>query len=367
VNKTVNEGELLSFKVSATDPDGDTIIYSMQPSSEPIAEGATLDPDTGVFSWTPSYLQEGKYYVTFIAFGNDPMWWSGETIIITVNNVNLAPVIEPIGHKKVDEARPLVFSVNGSDDSVLKLIYSVSALPEGASFAEAWAGKLMTGYQFSWTPSFDQAGSYPVTFTVSDGELSASETIVITVNNVDRPPVLNPIGNKSIDEGKLLRFTVSGSDPDGDKLIYSVSSLPKRAIFKQISSVTGTAYQFKWTPAYNQAGKYSITFKISAGNLSASEVITITVNNVNRPPVATRTRMITVKRKIPTPITLTGTDPDNDKLTYIVTQKPLTGLLSGTPPNLVYTADKKGTYYLKYKAYDGNLYSNEATITIAVL
>ena len=75
------------------------------------------------------------------------------------------------------------------------LTYSASGLPTGASFDPATK-------TFSWTPSFTQAGPYPgVTFTASDGTLTASETIAITIANTNRAPVLAAIGNKSGSEG----------------------------------------------------------------------------------------------------------------------------------------------------------------------
>ena len=92
-------------------------------------------------------------------------------------------------------------------------------------------------------------------------------------------PVLDPIGDKSIDEYKVLDFTVSGSDPDGDALAYSADNLPNGATFDPATR------KFRWKPGYSQAGTYSgIRFTVSDGSLSDSEEITITVNNVNRKP-----------------------------------------------------------------------------------
>jgi hypothetical protein len=63
------------------------------------------------------------------------------------------------------------------------LTYSASNLPQGASFTPATR-------TFSWTPTNDQAGVYPnVRFQVSDGSLTDSENITITVNNVGQTDV----------------------------------------------------------------------------------------------------------------------------------------------------------------------------------
>src|SRR5688572_31136188 len=79
------------------------------------------------------------------------------------------------------------------------LTYSTTQLPAGASFDA-------TTRTFSWTPGYTAAGSYPVTFIVSDGALSDSEPITIVVTNTNRAPELAPIGNKSIAESALLTF-----------------------------------------------------------------------------------------------------------------------------------------------------------------
>ena len=89
-------------------------------------------------------------------------------------------------------------------------------------------------------------------------------------------PVLNPIGNKTVDEGDLLQFTLSASDPDGDALAYSATNLPEAASFDPSTRT------FTWTPDYNQAGIYhNVHFQVSDGSLTDSKDITITVNNVS--------------------------------------------------------------------------------------
>ena len=93
-------------------------------------------------------------------------------------------------------------------------------LPEGAGFE---------GNTFTWTPDYDQAGQYEVTFLVSDDEdppLSDEETITITVVNTNRPPVLAEIGDREVDENNELSISLSAEDPDNDNLV----NLDERAI-----------------------------------------------------------------------------------------------------------------------------------------
>jgi len=73
----------------------------------------------------------------------------------------------PIGER-------LSFTITATDLDNNSLIYSASNLPEGASFDPSTR-------TFSWTPRYDQAGVYSVHFEVSDGQLTDSEDITITV------------------------------------------------------------------------------------------------------------------------------------------------------------------------------------------
>ena len=99
-NKSVDEGSLLTFTASATDADlpANNLSFSLD-SSAPA--GATIDPSTGQFSWTPpGGTSPGNHTVT-VRVSDDglPSLDDFETITITVNDVNLPPVLAAIGAK----------------------------------------------------------------------------------------------------------------------------------------------------------------------------------------------------------------------------------------------------------------------------
>ena len=86
-------------------------------------------------------------------------------------------------------------------------------------------------------------------------------------------PVFDPIGSKTVNEGQLLQFTVSATDPDSDPLTYSAVLLPSGANFNP------TTRTFSWTPIKKQAGTYAnVAFSASDGISVDTEDITITVN-----------------------------------------------------------------------------------------
>jgi len=262
-NKSVDENTLLSFTITADDPEGDNVAYSIQ--NKPT--GASFTDQT--FRWTPTYDQAGTYLVTFIATDLDGAQDS-ETISITVNDVNRPPEADSIGDQSGSENQTLSFSISASDPDGDDLIYTVDPLPPGA---------VLAGQTFIWTPGYDQAGTYPVTCTVSDGQNQVSEAIVITISNVNRSPVLDPVTDQTVYSGSLLRLTVSATDPDGDTVQYSANGLPDDAVFSDQT--------LEWTPSNSQNGDYTVTFVASDGQLQDLQTVTITVSTDNSAPRVT--------------------------------------------------------------------------------
>ena len=338
-SKSVNEGATLTFTISATDADGDTLTYS----AGNLPTGATFNPATKTFNWTPGYDQSGSYpNVLFTVTDNgDPLMSDYEDITISVGNVNRPPVLTPIGSRTVNEGATLTFTITGTDPDGDALTYSASNLPSGAAFDP-------DTQTFSWTPGYDQAGNYTnVRFTVTDNGdplMSDYEDITIAVSNVNRPPVLNPIGNKNIEEGKCLQFTITGTDQDGDSLAYSASNLPDGATFDPDTQT------FIWTPVYNQSGNYpNVQFTVTDNGdpqASDSEAITITVGNVNRPPVLTPIGSQNIKAGQLLQFTITGTDPDGDSLVYAASNLPDGATFDPDTQTFIWTPghDKSGDY-----------------------
>jgi hypothetical protein len=138
-----------------------------------LPSGASLNPSTGFFSWTPTSSQITTYGVTFQV--SDGKLSDYEYIYITVTNTNRAPVLAPIGNKTAAAGQTLSFTISASDQDGNALTYSASPFLPGASLNSS------TG-SFSWTPTSSQITTYGVTFQVSDGKLSDYEYISIKVN-----------------------------------------------------------------------------------------------------------------------------------------------------------------------------------------
>jgi hypothetical protein len=91
---------------------------------------------------------------------------------------NTPPVLTLIGNKSVIENEILNFAISATDDDNDPLSYSVTTPPDGSVFNSDTA-------TFTWTPQTGQSGNYSVTFTVSDGSATDSETVNIKVLFLD--------------------------------------------------------------------------------------------------------------------------------------------------------------------------------------
>ncbi len=351
-DKMVDEGTLLEFTVSAADSDGDPMTFS----ASNLPAGATFDAATQTFSWTPDFTQSGVHSgVRFEV--SDGMLTNSEEITITVNNVPLPPVLAAIGNRTVDEGQLLEFTINATDPDGDPLVFAVSNLPTGATFDAATL-------TFSWTPDFSQSGAYSgVRFEVTDGIFIDSEEITITVNDVPQPPVLAVIGDKTVDEGQLLEFTVSATDPDGDLLSFSASNLPTGATFDAATQA------FSWTPDFTKSGDYpNVRFEVTDGVLTDFEEITITVNNVSQPPVMMATGYKRVDEGQLLEFTVSATDPDGDALTFSTFNLPSGATFDGSTQTFSWTPDftQAGVYYgVRFEVSDGTFMDFEE-ITIQV-
>ena len=195
-----------------------------------------------------------------------------------------------------------------------------------------------------------------------------------TVNApTNHPPVLVAIGNKVVNELLLLSFDADATDPDlpPQTLTFSLSEAPVGA---SINPITGL---FTWIPTEAQ-GPDVYLFKVivtDSGSppLSDIEEITVTVNEVNTAPVATDDAYSTdedTQLNVAAPGVLDNDeDVDGNPLTAVLVLGPSHGTLT-LNSNGGFTYDPDANYNgpdnFTYRAYDGTVFSNIATVNITV-
>ena len=145
------------------------------------------DIDAGNLVFVPLQNENGIGYDSFRFRVHDGTVYSKNsyTMIVNVDSENDQPEIADIEDKTIREGEELTFTLTVSDNETPRadLELTTQGLPVKANFDTA------TG-DFSWKPSYDDTGIYQITFTVSDGELSTSKTVTITVEDVQRPDMV---------------------------------------------------------------------------------------------------------------------------------------------------------------------------------
>jgi len=130
-----------------------------------------------------------------------------------------------------------------------------------------------SGSAIIWTPP-STAGTYTITCTVSDGELSDIQAISIVVTEPEpenQAPVITSTAVTSATVGEAYIYDVEATDPDeGDVLTYSLIAAPADMA---IVAATGV---ISWIPA--AAGTFSVTVNVSDGELSDTQSFTLTVS-----------------------------------------------------------------------------------------
>jgi VCBS repeat-containing protein len=165
-------------------------------------------------------------------------------------------------------------------------------------------------------------------------------------------------------EDTVITGILTASDVDLNVLKHSAVNNPSNGI---VSIASNGAYTY--TPNINFSGTDSFTFKANDGELdSVAATVSITVNAVNDPPIATSASITNIEDNAKTG-TLTATDIESTSLTYSKVDSPTNGTVTvNTNGAYTYTpnANFNGTDSFTFKVNDGSADSAAATVSFTV-
>ena len=349
-----DESYILSLEV--IDPDDSDFSYSiMEVDDISFTLGESISTNTGEIQWL-TISPDSNWYGsrTTIINISDGEYIDSQQIIINVESVNDAPVINSIDSQVVIEDESVDVFINGEDIDGDELIYSISS--------EGYYSTNIIGNTLSISPNENYNGEVELTVNVSDGVLNSETSFTLDVLPANDPPSIEPIPDLEINEGSSLTYTLSSNDIDGDELSYSIIDINNGAS----GSFDGDIMIINPLNA-TWDGEINITIGVNDGEYSDFSSFILSVINVNEPPVAESQNIETNEDNSIT-ITLGASDPDGDNLIFEIVDNPIHGTISQNNNIIIYTPDFNyfGEDYLTFFANDGEYISNTETININI-
>lgn len=236
---TIKEGDTVTLQPEVSDADGDKVML-------------TFEGWMTAASKTTTFSDAGRHEVDLIA--SDGTTTTREKVIVTVENANRAPIINPINDVIVKEGDRITVSPTATDPDGDKVsfIYGSPVSEDG-----------------TWQTTTEDVGKYRVNVTATDGSMTATASFLLTVESLNKAPIIQVGDLVTIDEGKTVTLSPVITDPEGDELAITYS---------------GWMNTNTYTTTYEDSGAHLVTITASDGINTAKKDITVLVNDVNRPP-----------------------------------------------------------------------------------
>ncbi|WP_170155454.1 cadherin-like domain-containing protein, partial [Sulfurisoma sediminicola] len=313
---STNEDQTLTLTLPTTvlandnDLDGDTLILNTTPVVNVTNGALTLNAD-GTFTYVPNANFNGADSFVY-EVRDDAGNMAQATVTITVNAVNDAPVNTVPGAQSTTEDTAKVFSsgngnaitVSDVDGGTLTTMVSIG---NGTLTAVTGGGATITNNGtatvtiqgtaaqinvalngLSYAPTGDYNGAATLTVQTSDGSLTDTDTVAVTVSAVV------DIANDTVstNEDTLLNINVNAND-SFENAGHAITAINGTAIAVGGSVVVANGIvtlkadgTLDYMPTANYNGSDSFTYTVSSGGVAETATVNVTVNAINDAPVA---------------------------------------------------------------------------------
>jgi len=246
--------------------------------------GANLVGDLAVVGSAPLRWKAGRRYA-FYSVATDKAGNREEAplqpdAVTRVNLANVAPTIAAVDPVSVDEGSPVTVQLSGNDPDLPSqtLTWSLGSEAPAGVVIEPATGRL------TWETG-EGNGPSVVEFRVMVRDngvpaLSATNTVRITVREVNRAPVLLDVADRQVNEGQVLSFALAAVDADrpSQSLTFRLEGTVPAGM--TVNPLTGVV---RWVPGAAQGGRtYGVTARVTDNGvppLSASTTFRVAVRD----------------------------------------------------------------------------------------
>ncbi|SQH78373.1 protein of unknown function [Shewanella benthica] len=344
---TMYSNTSLTISVLSNDSDADDNLdaTSVATVTAPRNGSAVVNSSTGQIVYTPTADYIGNDSFTYTVNDDDGLQSNVATVTLSVvEGSNAAPVFIGLLSASVAENQTLAITLTGSDENVADtLLFSLT----GGDDVDTFTLDASTGIvSFNTAPDFetptdaDGDNVYQFTATVTDDgspALNVSQTITVTVTNVNEAPVIShPAAPVLLEDGEhtftadefgfsdidseLASITITELSAAG-QLLYQNSDGNWVAVIQGqvVSQADLEAGKLKFVPAAdaNGADYAEFSYSVSDGEVSSATVIMpVAVTPVADAPIFTSADAVTLAENQTLVQTVTATDADGDSLSY---------------------------------------------------
>ncbi len=374
-NQIAYEGTLLLVTNLVVDADvpANALTFSLGTNAP---AGMSINPTSGVISWTPTEAQGPSTNVVEVLVSDDGVPSLGTNVFFTVTviEVNNAPVLAGITNRVVLEGQTLTVTnaATDADVPVNSLSFDVAGAVPAGTVIDPVTGTI------TWTPTEAQGPSTnSITVRVTDDgvpALSHTRTFTVVVQEVNTAPVLVEVADQMVVEGQLLSLTAAATDADEPANTLTFSLGTNAPVGMSIQANTGV---ISWTPTETQ-GPSTNEVKVVVTDdgvpaLSHTRTFTVVVLEANAAPVLASipNQMVTEHELLALTVTATDADLPANSLLFSLGAGAPTGLLidanSGVLTWTPTEAQGPSTNVVSVIVTDNGVPSLSATQTFTVL
>jgi len=214
-----------------------------------------------------------------------------KTMSITVTNVNEVTITSDgggsIASVNVNENSGTVTTVVAQDELSSTIVYSLSGGADQGDFSinsSSGALSFVNVPDFENPSDSDADNTYTVMVTADANGVSTSQSIAVTVINVDEAPVFTSASSFMPTEGSTAIGTLTAQDPESSNLTFSLTGGADMSAF---SLTTSGVLSFNAAPDFdapmdsNADNSYVIEVTVSDGSSSTVQTVTVNVQNLN--------------------------------------------------------------------------------------
>ncbi|MBK9316292.1 MAG: HYR domain-containing protein [Acidobacteria bacterium] len=270
-------------------------------------------------------------------------------IRMLIETPNQPPALAAISNSSVNEGTSATVNFSATDGNSDQLTFSITNNPAFGAFTDNGDGTAA----LVLTPGFNDAGAYNMTVNVNDGDITDSQSFVVTVVDVNRPPAVDasPIGSPleaTSAAGRQVNLAGTATDPDGDSVAFKW--------FNGAAQIATGATATVTLPI----GSHSITLMATDNRgLSATSTAQVVVIQDTTPPVISN---------VPANITTAATSVQGAMVNFTTPNAvdAVNGIVAVTPDKASGSLFPVGTTTVTFTAKDSSNNTATASFTVTV-